>query len=585
MSEHIRAIQRSICLNLVDSGKLTAQQADTMPVSEDTSKIVPDIWRVCKDDEAVCQAIAKHMRKECFTRVEDGVNLILGSEGEHWIIYGDTMFLTNPFDRRQNEKAAAYSRIHNTGATKIGVISLSKIEQLKAISTSADGVDQNDKVAAEIHAKQRIDDLVREAAKLDASDIHLQPSQGDQIQVRMRIDGELITKRMYPLSAHESICRVLMEGYCNQTVEMHTTQDGKFDFDLTAHKKINLRVNSLPCTKSSDKVLKIVMRLLGNNTQLGSIDKLGMSDANKAMLRRFGEAPNGLIVLTGPTGSGKTTTLNALMMDIFGREPNKNYHTIEDPVEIQHEGMSHTECNNNLSFAQALRALLRQDPDVILVGEMRDDETAELGYKASMTGHLVLTTLHTNNSHESISRLERMNIPSDIITSNTTAFVAQRLVRALCSKCKVEYLFKSDAKRFEIYGSDKNFNMDGDLRLFRANRNGCKACNPDDRKAGGLKGRRGIIEILEVTPSVQEAILAGVSPSVLRRSQLANGTFEDLWTDGLRLVKDGVVGFEQLEAELRPYISDRVGGRLAIPLVEQLVSSPVASKNNLVAQL
>ena len=584
MSDPIRAIQSAICQHLVQAGKITQQQADTLPVSESNAAIIPDIWRVCKDDEAVCQAIAKYLKKDFFVKVEEGVDLMLGEEGEQWIIYGDTIYLTNPFNRRQSERATEFSRSKGTGATRIGVISTSKIEQLKSIHSVGEDIDSLDIEQQEVHARQRIEDLIREAAKLDASDIHLQPTQGEQIAIRMRIDGELITKRMYPFKYHEAISRVLVENFCNLPFESNKTQDGKFDFALSTHKKINLRVNSLPCAKGSDKVLKFVLRLLGNNTSLGSLDKLGISKGNMEKLRRFGESPNGLIILTGPTGSGKTTTLNALLMDIYGRDPNKNYHTIEDPVEIQHEGMSHTECGPNLTFAQALRALLRQDPDVLLVGEMRDNETAELGYKAAMTGHLVLTTLHTNNSHESISRLERMDVPSDIIVSNTTAFIAQRLVRALCPKCKVEYLFRSDTKQFERYGADPVFNMNGDLRLFKANPAGCPTCNPDGRKGAGLKGRRGIIEILEMTPEVQEAILAGASPSVLRRSQLAQGTFEDLWSDGLRLVKDGVIGFAQLEAELRPYLSDRVGGRLSRDAAPAVPVLP-AAQNALTAQL
>jgi type II secretory ATPase GspE/PulE/Tfp pilus assembly ATPase PilB-like protein len=580
MDSRIHAAQRSIAQHLVVAGKITQQQADTMPTSDAMSNIIPDLWRVCKDDEAVCQAVAKHLGRVHFVKLEDGVDLTLGTRGESWIIYGDTIYLTNPLETRQHESASAFARARNISASKIGVISLSKIESIKS-SVTLDGIEPQDKEAQVIHARQRIEELIREAAKLDASDIHLQPTQGDEIAVRMRIDGELITKRKYSLQLHESIARVLMETFCVLTLEMNTTQDGKFSFDINAHKKISLRVNSLPVVKSSDKVLKFVLRLLGNNTTLSSLEKLGLSPVNMAKLRRLGESPNGLIIMTGPTGSGKTTALNALLMDIYGREPNRNYHTIEDPVEIQHEGMSHTEVGPTLSFAQALRALLRQDPDVILVGEIRDNETAELAYKAGMTGHLVLSTLHTNNSHESIGRLIGMDVPTDIIAGNTTAFIAQRLVRTLCGHCKVEYLFRSDAKRFGLYGQDRIFNGNGELRVFRANPDGCAHCNPDGRSAGGLKGRRSIIEILELEPEVQEAILSGVPPSVLRRSQIANGQFDDLWTDALRLVKEGVVGFEQIETTLPAFASQRVIGRKA-EVVQGIVP---AERPKLTAQL
>lgn len=235
---------------------------------------------------------------------------------------------------------------------------------------------------------------------------------------------------------------------------------------------------------------------------------------------------------------------------------------------MQQPGMSHTEVTDILTFAKALRALLRQDPDVILVGEMRDEETAELGYKAAMTGHLVLTTLHTNNAHESIGRLERMGIGIDLIVSNTTAFLAQRLVRCLCPHCKVEYRLQDDADRLKKYGQNPAFSRaKGETKVFKAKLGGCIECN-----ATGEKGRHSIIEILEMTADVQVALLNGVNPSILRRKQIAEGSFEDLWDDGLRLISEGVIGFDQLEAQLKPYEVDRVevnaplGSGQAIPV-------------------
>lgn len=577
----IRAVQQAILGHLVEAGKITKQQAETQPTSEHIQAVIPDIWRICKDDDAVAVAVAKHLSRDVFVCAEEGVDLSLGEEGEQWIIYGNTIYMSNPLDRRQSEKATTFARNKESGANRIGVISISRIEQIKAIDRIADdATGGDDQEMQKVKALQRIEDLVREAAACDASDIHLQPTQGEQVAIRFRIDGELMTKRMYGLKLHDAMSRVIMENLCSQTLETGKPQDGKFDVSLSVHKKVNIRVSSIPVTRGSEKVLKFVCRLLGNNTSLASLDSLGMSEDNLVMLRRFGQEPNGLIILTGPTGSGKTTTLNALLMDIHGRDPNKNYHTIEEPVEIQHEGMGHTECGRYLSFADALRSILRQDPDVILVGEMRDDETAELGFKAAMTGHLVLSTLHTNNAHESIGRLERMNIPRDLITSNTTALIAQRLVRSLCPKCKVEYLLRSDPAQFALYGNDPVFANDHNVRIYRANPKGCDHCNPLGGAVGGLKGRRGIIEILEMTPGIQEHILGGVSPSILRRSQIANGTFKDLWSDGLRLVKEGFVGIEQVQSELRPYMTDRIGhGQLSPSFAGGKVESINRSKH------
>jgi general secretion pathway protein E len=294
-----------------------------------------------------------------------------------------------------------------------------------------------------------------------------------------------------------------------------------------------------------------------------------MSRENLETMQRLGSAPNGMIIVTGPTGSGKTTTLNAQLLDIAGRWPNKNYHTLEEPVELQHEGMCHTEVGPGISFAAGLRSLLRQDPDVILVGEMRDAETASLGYSAAMTGHLVLSTLHTNNAHESFGRLARMEIDPEIIATNTTAFIAQRLVKGLCPQCRVPYELRTNAKQMELYVGNPVFDFQkGDTVIYRANPSGCSMCKANDtHNSGGLKGRRGIIEILEITPDVQVAILEGENLTLMRRRQIAEGTFKDLWTDGLRLVADGIIGIEQLENNLKPYLEDRslVKGRAIEP--------------------
>lgn len=223
------------------------------------------------------------------------------------------------------------------------------------------------------------------------------------------------------------------------------------------------------------------------------------------------------------------------------------------------EGMSHTEVGPGLSFADGLRSLLRQDPDVLLVGEMRDPETASLGFTAAMTGHLVLSTLHTNNAHESFGRLARMGVDPEIIITNTTAFIAQRLVKSLCQSCRIAYELRTNPKQFDTYGNHPAFEFQkGATVLYRANPNGCSTCKANDsHNSSGLKGRRGIIEILEITPDVQNAILDGENLTLMRRRQLSEGTFKDLWDDGLRLVADGFVGIDQLEASLKPFIEDR----------------------------
>lgn len=562
-TKQIEMLQKRILHFLVTESKITQSQAQSLPVAESVESIIPDITRMANNEDAVVSAVAATLNKPAFFEVEIGRKALMPDVTENFCVYDGTVFLTNPMDQRSISRALGWARqkkhegiLKHDGELRIGVIGAARLDGLRNTDLDDEEVVAVDGEAAKQLASKRIADMLRDAAAKNATDIHLQPTQGDRIQVRYRIDGELKTQRTYPNTFHDSVCRVAIETLCSLTLETGTPQDGKFSFELTGNKKISIRLSSIPVQRGVDKALKIVMRLLGNDTSLANLEALNLSERNYNILRRLGNQPNGLIALTGPTGSGKTTTSSAILLDAYRNNPDRNYHTIEEPVEMVHEGMTHTECGKHLTFADALRSLLRQDPDVIGVGEMRDDETADLGYKAAMTGHLVLTTLHTNNAHESIGRLERMNIPSDIIAANTSAFAAQRLVRRLCSNCKIEYRLKDNVAEAAMYGLNRVFGGDTNVLIFKANPKGCATCGED---SGGMKGRAGILEILEFTPVVQEAILSGVSPSVLRRTSIADGTFLDLWDDGLRLVKQGVTTFAELERSLRPYLTDRVG--------------------------
>jgi type II secretory ATPase GspE/PulE/Tfp pilus assembly ATPase PilB-like protein len=566
MSENIRKTHRDILIQLAANSKITRQQADTQPLPDSMSAIIPDILRVCKDDEAVASAVSKVTGRPLFSEVEPGIDILQFETTDNWVIIAGILYLPNLFDSQTEQNAIRIARRQKWTIKSVGVISNTQLEQLRNFSDEDDesGLDEESQKAK---AAKRIDDIIREAAKLNASDIHLQPTQGDSIAVRYRVDGELLTRKMYKNGLHEAMTRVIIEAKSNLQLVTTNPLDGKFEFQVSQNKKINLRMSSIPVTRGSETALKIVLRLLGNNPQLANLDRLGMTDKNKAILRKLTSAPNGMIIWTGPTGSGKTTAQYALLLDKAAQDPNKNYHTIEEPVEFQHENMSHTEVGGNISYSQALRSLLRQDPDVILVGEMRDNDTAELGYQAAQTGHLVLTTLHTNDSHESIGRLDRMTVDIDLIVANTQAFVAQRLVRTLCKQCRQQYEFRTDVERFKLYGDHPLFKeKGGNTLIYRANPEGCSECKmTESHHSGGLKGRRSVLEILELTPDVQLALLLGETPSLMRRRQMAEGTFNDLWDDALRLIVEGVVGFTELEAELKDYLRDRTGFRASTP--------------------
>lgn len=551
--QRISADQAKLYAHLVAAGKVSAQVASNQPTSDNRAMLIPDISRVVKDDLAVAEAVAAVLDCQLITAVEEGVAIHCPGGGSNWLVHGNFLCLANPFDRDLIGRATAWARSEKLDDLRRAVISQTYLGQLRAVHGASFEGDDNADIDEKL-ALQHVDDIIREAAAKDASDVHFSPTQTDKVDLLYRIDGALRIQRKIELKLFDSIVRSLMDR-CNVIYQASVSQDAKFDLAIDQNKTINLRLSLIPVVRMSEKSQKMVLRLLGNNKSLANIDRLGLSPKNRDLFYKFSLCPTGMVVLTGPTGSGKTTTLTAQLLNMQSHNPNRNYHTIEDPVEQQHEGMSHTEVNAQVSFSDALKAMLRQDPDVMLVGEMRDEETAKLSFTAAMTGHLILTTLHTNSAHESIGRLQDMGIDKEKIVTNTLAFVAQRLCRALCNKCKVQYRLKDDPKRLSTYGDHEVFReLKGETVLYRANPNGCNECG--QAVGGGTKGRRGITEVLEITRDVQYAILNGVSPSILRNEQILNGSFLDLWDDALRLILDGSIGFEQAEEQLNPFEHD-----------------------------
>lgn len=551
--EQIKIAQSKVYKYLVDKNRVSHQIAESQAVSESMATIMADAIRIAKDDNAVAEAAAAATKLFHLVHAEEGLLITCGGPKDGWLAYSDHLCVNNPFDKELVDQATAWARKNEIKYQWVGVISNSYLAQLRNVHS--DDAEQFGSEVNDERALAQVDDIVRLAAGIDASDVHFVPTQTDKVDLQFRIDGVLKTQKKLDLTVYHAMIRAVMESRCGVAYQINKQQDGKFELAINGNKSINLRVSTLPVVRRSESSCKMVLRLLGNNTALANLKRQGLSEKNYNSMVRYGNFPNGMIIMTGPTGSGKTTTLYAELIDMQNANPNRNFHTVEDPCEMQQSGMSHTEVNVNLSFADALRALLRQDPDVILVGEMRDDETAGLAYKAAMTGHLVLSTLHTNNSHESIGRLMNMGIGIDLIVSNTTAVLAQRLVRCLCKHCKVEYRLQDDAERLREYGQNKAFlPAMGETKLYRISPGGCDHCGKT-----GQKGRHGIIEILEFTPQIQLELLKGANPSILRLEHIESGTFEDLWDDGLRLVAEGIIAFDQLEAVLKPYQMERVG--------------------------
>jgi general secretion pathway protein E len=367
-------------------------------------------------------------------------------------------------------------------------------QQAEPQATSGAGEDDLDNLrdlARGAPVVRALDDLLRLAVEQRATDLHIEPN-GDTLQIRLRIDGMLKNVPAPPMSMAKGILSRLKILAGLNIIERRLAQDGRAHI-VVGGAEIDLRVATMPTMYGECAVI----RLLRKGSGLVAIDQIGLSPRDEAILRKALLAPYGMVIVTGPTGSGKTTTLAASLAVI--NEPTRKILTIEDPVEYQIPGINQTQVHPaiGLTFASALRSFMRLDPDVIMVGEMRDSETAHIGVHAALTGHLVLTTLHTNTAAGAITRLIDMGIESFLLASCARVIVAQRLVRILCDHCKVPYrLSAPDIAADERYAA---LGIEADETVCRPK--GCDWCG-----FTGFRGRKGVFEIMEVGPALRRAI-------------------------------------------------------------------------------
>jgi len=370
--------------------------------------------------------------------------------------------------------------------------------------------------------------IIQQAIKDRASDIHIEPDRRG-VRIRYRIDGVLHEVMQVPKYVHAPlISRVKIMGDMN-IAERRIPQDGRIHIRHEG-KEFDLRVSSLPTVFGE----KIVMRILDQSSVLIGLNKLGMFAETQAQLEAIIVQPNGMILSTGPTGSGKTTTQYAILNKINSVE--KNIITIEDPVEYQLRGLNQVHVNRKagLTFANAMRAFVRQDPDIIMVGEIRDLETAETGVQASLTGHLVLSTLHTNDAPSAVTRLVDMGVEPFLISASIIGVLAQRLARQICQNCKEPYKPPADALR------RVGFNVENaeDVVFYRGR--GCEQC-----KHTGYRGRNGIFEFMLMTEEIQDLIVKRAPLSEVRNAALASG-MKTLKQDGFQKVLEGMTTVEEV---------------------------------------
>jgi len=392
-----------------------------------------------------------------------------------------------------------------------------------------------------------VDAFLEYAHDNGASDIHIEPHDKD-VYIRYRIDGILHEVTTYPKNLHDKIVFRIKIMSRLRTDEHAAAQDGRFSFSAKqearmASEVFDVRVSVLPVTGGEN----VVLRLLSGRLRRLTLGELGLGKQDLEKVKRSMTKPYGMILASGPTGCGKTSTLYS-MMQILNR-PEVNIMTIEDPVEYELEGIRQTPVNprKELTFAKGLRSIVRQDPDIIMVGEIRDHETANIAVNSAMTGHLVLSTIHTNDAATTFPRLIDVGVEPFLIASSANLVIGQRLVRKICQRCRVSYLVKKDIldtlQNTEpiLYEYIQKIGGKGGVSKVRFYKGeGCRICNQS-----GYSGRTGIYEVMEITEELRSLITQKASASIINNKALELGMTTMLY-DGIVKVFDGVTTLEEI---------------------------------------
>lgn len=474
------------------------------------------------------EVLARKQHIICFAQDEKGLH-VASSEPSN-------IQLTEFLQKKQGVPIVMY---YATEQDIINAFALYRQDAQKAfaeiIAGSIEKAQASSSKAAEPPIITIVDTIISYAYQNKASDIHIEPLDHDSL-VRFRIDGVLHDIVKLPKKLHERVVTRIKVMASLRTDEHLAPQDGKIEWiNPETTEKLSLRVSSVPITGGE----KIVMRLLAERARQFSLQDLGFSKSDLDIVRRAYEKPYGMILATGPTGCGKTTTMYAILKLLNKR--NVNIMTIEDPVEYDVEGVNQIQVNSktNLTFANGLRSIVRQDPDIMLVGEIRDEETAGIAVNAAMTGHLVLSTLHTNDSTTTIPRFLDMGVEPFLIVSTINVIIAQRLVRKICQKCRVskEYTetdlaYLTSKQRAKILGKQKS------IRTYIGK--GCPVCHNT-----GYDGRVGIFEVLTISEELRKAIMDREDADTLRQLATEAGMITMI-DDGIQKVKEGVTTIDEI---------------------------------------
>lgn len=415
-------------------------------------------------------------------------------------------------------------------------------EEEEEVNEPIPEVQEEDSEDGDFNATEWVNKIINEGIDLGASDIHIERFK-NKIQLRYRVDGLLMNKKNFTVNENQaSMIYVRLKVVSNMNiVESRKSQDGRIDSYQHRKGLYDLRVNSVNTIYGE----KFVMRVINKSNKIVSFSDLGFNTKNEEKVISMLQNKNGIIYLAGATGSGKTTTLYSMIDEL--NEDSVNIYTIENPVEKTIKDVNQIQIDeaSGTDYPTILSALLRQDPNIIVVGEIRDSETAELSIRASLTGHLVITTLHANNALDSLSRLTDMGIEGYLVGASSVGFISQVLVRKLCPVCKVK---KESLREYEeIWIKDEFKDFDYSIEKSKGNYIygpvGCDKCS------GGYKGRVAVIELIEIDDSLRTKISRGESVDDIRNFIRNNG-YDTLKTDGIKKVKDGIISIEELIGQI-----------------------------------
>ena len=470
--------------------------------------------------------IARHYLAIPLQREEDKLKVAMAEPND--LIAIDDMQMASelkiePYIATRNEIKRAQGFVYNSIEQNTDDV-FSSLSDYKNDDQEEENLDELKKMVEDAPIVRLTNIIINQALQMRASDIHIEP-QVKEVKVRYRIDGVLSENMIVPKYSQAAlISRIKIMADLDIT-KRKIPQDGRVRKNFNGI-MIDMRVSTLPTVHGES----VVIRLLNNDEDLLNIEKLGFTESNLSNFKDLIYSPHGIILVTGPTGSGKSTTLFAVLNELNTTE--KKIITIEDPVEYQLKGINQVQVNTRtgLTFASTLRSILRQDPDIIMVGEIRDQKTAQIAVRAALTGHLVLSTLHTNDSVSSVTRLLDMGVPPYLVASTVKGVIAQRLVRRLCDKCKQEYEPGIEEKDFlEIDKSTKLYKPDG-----------CERCS-----STGYKGRLAVQEVLVVDEEVEEMILKEKGKQEIKRKAIQNG-MNTLKQDAKDKVIRGITSYPEM---------------------------------------